>query len=622
MLSLTPHPPPPIPARIVAITDGRLGTQLAESGWHRPVSETPGYDVPSTTAALAQRGCSTARATILLSRTHLIRLPWNILPLLTRSIAATYQLKPAVATLIAYRLIDALGQLAADQRAASGASVGRYRPADLDSLVQKTLSVVDLSQLDSAIRLGVCDIADYTPQPVTEHSRFLRGIDAVPAHIASGFDVLRPSPYRAVQDALQAVRYALIAGPSGAGKSTQVWRSARDVATAVQVIRVHRVATDGDVEELVRHVQLLEPNDTHSVVVCCDDLGRPRTRAWAQAAQRLLAISGVLLLGAVRQEDFTAELLRHGGVLVELRLDDEEATAIATQMTHAGLNLRLEIREAVRLADGQLMEFLSLLTTGRRIHAVLADQAESLLRKGDPTTICVARLVCASHVLGVAIAASSLGATLGAEHRRTLTPALLKLRDEHIITTDDQSAWRGLHQRRSEVLTELLHRTPPPTRAETIADVLQILQPGALGWGLRRVAELYGDQLQPQPDVVPPLVRQCTDAAQLASLLEGLERADHSLTACAYIPIIERHRHKRVEFLSWAFLVCVHHLADIDLANDTEGILAQLGQHVRRCARDLPPRPPQQNLWVGFGSGRSPSAWYRASSSTALVRKP
>ena len=32
--------------------------------------------------------------------------------------------------------------------------------------------------------------------------------------------------------------------------------------------------------------------------------------------------------------------------------------------------------------------------------------------------------------------------------------------------------------------------------------------------------------------------------------------------------------------------------------------------------------PPQQNLWVGFGSGRSPSAWYRASSSTALVRKP
>ena len=33
-------------------------------------------------------------------------------------------------------------------------------------------------------------------------------------------------------------------------------------------------------------------------------------------------------------------------------------------------------------------------------------------------------------------------------------------------------------------------------------------------------------------------------------------------------------------------------------------------------------RPPQQNLWVSFGSGRSPSAWYRASSSTSLVRKP
>ena len=149
------------------------------------------------------------------------------------------------------------------------------------------------------------------------------------------------------------------------------------------MIRVHRVQDDADVAELVRHVQLLEPNDTHSVVVCCDDLGRPRTRGWPLAARRLLALPGVVLLGAVRQEDFTAELLRHGGVLVEIRLDDEEALAIASQLAHVGVSLRLESPEAVRLADGQLMEFISLLTTGQRLRSVLADQVESLLRAGD-----------------------------------------------------------------------------------------------------------------------------------------------------------------------------------------------------------------------------------------------
>ena len=256
---------PLTPARIVAITDGRLGANLAETGWNHAVSETPGYDTQSTVAALTQRGYSNAAANTILMRTHLITYPWNTVPLLTNSIAHTYDVKPAVAALIAGRLIDSLGQIAADQRSTTASSVGRFCRADLDAIVQNTLAVVDVDALDSAVRLGVCDIADYTGQPATDRLRFLQGIDAIPAHIGSGFDVLRATACRAVQRALQTARYALITGPSGAGKSTQVWRSARDVATAVRVIRVHRVETDSDVSELVRHVQLLEPSDTHSV---------------------------------------------------------------------------------------------------------------------------------------------------------------------------------------------------------------------------------------------------------------------------------------------------------------------------------------------------------------------
>ena len=578
------------PSRIVAITDGRLGTQLAESGWDRAISETPGYDVHSTIAALTQRGYSNADANLLVRSTHLVRYPWNILPLLTDSIARCYALKPAVATLIAYRLVDAVGQVAADQRLTAGSSVGRYRSTDLDSLVQRTMTVVDVRELDSAVRLGICDVADYTSQSGSDEVRFLRGIDAIPAHIGSGFDVIRPRPCRDVQRGIESARYALIAGPSGAGKSTQLWRSARDVARAVQVIRVHRVETDADVAELVRHVRLLEPSDTHAVVVCCDDLGRPRTSAWPLAARHLLALPGVALLGAVRQEDFTAELLRHGGVLVGLYLDDDEATDIAHQLAHAGMDLQLEIPEAVRLADGQLMEFLSLLTTGRRLQSVLADQVESLVRAREHSAIRVARLVCASHIIGVELDAAYLGDAVKHADARALTQALVRLQDEHIVTTEDQSAWRGLHQRRSEVLTELLHKTPPPTRAATLAEVLSILRPGALGWGLRRVAELFGEQIAPQPDVVAPAVSKCADARELATLIEGLERADHSWSARAYIPAIERHRRKGVSLLPWALMVCAKKLADIDFGSDSHGPLGQLGRRVQECASELPSR--------------------------------
>ena len=581
---------PSTPARIVAITDGQLGTELASSGWNRAVSETPGYEPQSTIAALTRRGYSPADATALLMRAHLITYPWNTVPLVTSSIAQTYDLKPAVAALVAGRLVDSLGQVAADQRSATLSSIRRFCPGDLDALVQKTKTVVDVHSLDSAVRLGVCDIADYTAQPPTSRSRFLEGIDAIPAHIGSRYDVLRPRPSRAVQHAIETARYALVAGPSGSGKSTQVWRSARDVATAVQVIRVHRVETDRDVAELVRHVQLLEPTDARSVVVCCDDLGRPRTRAWSLAARRLLALPGVVLLGAVRQEDFTAELLRHGGVLVELHLDDEEATTIASHLAHVGIDLRLEILDAVRLADGQLMEFISLLTTGQRLRSVLADQAESLVHASDPTAVHIARLVCASHVIGVPLDASHLGDAVDPDHQGSLSRALRRLQDEHIITTEDEAAWRGLHQRRSEVLTELLHQTPPPTRTATLANVLTILHPTALGWALRRLAELFGGQIAPQPDVAAVAISRCANATQFSALFEGLERADHSWTARSYLPIIDRHRRTGVALLSWASLVCANKLADVDFGSDSEGPLGQLGQRVRECARHLGPR--------------------------------
>ena len=236
------------------------------------------------------------------------------------------------------------------------------------------------------------------------------------------------------------------------------------------------------------------------------------------------------------------------------------------------------------------MEFISLLITGQRLHSVLADQVESLIHAGDRTAVRIARLVCASHVIGVALDASLLGDAVAPDCQGSVIQALRKLQDEHIITTEDESAWRGLHQRRSEVLTELFHQTPPPTRAATLADVLAILRPGALGWGLRRVAELYGEKVGPQADVVPLAIPKCPDSSALAALFEGLERADHSWTARSYIPVIERHRRAGVQLLTWALFVCAKKLADVDFGADGDGPLGQLGRRVRDCATELPAR--------------------------------
>lgn len=337
---------------------------MVETGWTRSIAETPGYDVQSTIDALVSRGQSSDEAAELVARSHVVRLPWNTAPLTGIAISESYGIVPAVAAIVTSRLLEDVAEVAAGQRHTSSDRPGRRTPNDLDALVARVMRIVDVAGLDSAVRFGVCEVADYAAESAIEQREFLLGVDAIPSHVGANFDILRPVPTRAVQVALEETRYALIAGPSGAGKSAQMWRSARDVAPGARVLRVTRLETDADVSELTRHVELLEPTEASAVIVCCDDLGRPQTARWPVAARRLLQQPGVLLIGAVRQEDFTAELLRYGGELVELALDDRTATAIADQLACAGVDLALEVGEAIGKADGQLMEYVALLTTG------------------------------------------------------------------------------------------------------------------------------------------------------------------------------------------------------------------------------------------------------------------
>lgn len=576
-------------SRIAVVTDGRLGSQLVESGWSKAISETPCRGVDSIMEALLKSGCVEEEAKELVARTYLVRVPWNTAPSVTHSIAESYCLTPAVAALVSSRLVDDLSQVAADQRGTTADNPIRRTIRDLDVIVDRVLNVVDVEGLDSAVRTGVCEVADYGAQPGATLGAFLLGVDAIPAHIGAGFDVIRPEPCQAVIDGIERGRYALISGPSGAGKSTQMWRSAQDAAPGAQVIRVRRLETDSDVDELVRYVQLLEPSERSPVVVCCDDLGQPRTARWTLAARRLLELSGVLLIGAVRQEDFTRELLRFGGVSVELTLEEETARTVADELERTGVPLRMEIPEALSKADGQFMEYVSLLTTGLRLRATLAAQAESLLLAADQTGAQIARIVCAAHVLGVSIDASDLERIAGGEPAAR-TRALRRLQDEHIITSEDQRSWSGLHQRRSEVLMELLHESPPPTLEDTLGKVVTALDPTTLSWALRRVIELFGDVPESHIDAIRTAVRDCKSVRATAILMEGLERVDNAATAREYIPIMEGHRHPRLRLSEVAPLVCADRLSDIEFGETGNSEMDLMWRAVRTISNHLPPR--------------------------------
>lgn len=353
------------------------------------------------------------------------------------------------------------------------------------SRVSATLDVVDVQSLDEAIRLGIAEPAGYSVEPALTARQFLAGVDATPAHIGAGFDVLRPRQLLEIARGLDNHRYVLLSGPSGSGKSTLLWRAARQPSGGGRVVRILRLV-EQDIESLLRFVRLQRPSETSPLVVACDDLGRPHAAGWPAAVRRLLEIPHIEVLGAARAEDTVPALMRAGGVLIELSLDPEDSYAFAGQLQDAGFELAMEIAEAVESADGHLMELIALLTTGRRLRAILADQVAALRDPGRPLDLEVARLVCGAGLVGVAIPATRLGEFVQ-EQNGDLGAALSRLSGEHVLLQEG-AAWKGLHQLRSTEIVGLIHQLPPPTLEQSLADVVRLVDDSSLGWSVRRVA--------------------------------------------------------------------------------------------------------------------------------------
>jgi hypothetical protein len=542
---------------VAVVTDGSLGCGLALTGWTTTIAESGASGVDGLVRLLANRGLDEAAASGLLARAHLVQVPWHV-PALTQALLREgLGLAAPVARIVYARLVIDLAGVAAAQRSTTADRPQARTPADLDAHVAAVHRVVDVGVLDEAVRSGVCEPVDFTRLSDLTPAQFYAGVDVAPSHIAADLDVLRPSELTATYEGLADQRYVLLAGPSGSGKSALLWRAARDVGRGARPVRVLRLRGVADVETLVRHVQLQEPNAVAPVLVCGDDLGRTGMEGWPAAVSRLLELPGVLLVGAARAEDLTPALSRDARV-VDPRLDRDTATQIAGQVQSAGVATAMEVEEASDRAEGLLMEFLALLTTGRRLEAILDDQVQRVRAPGQSLTHDLLRLVCAAHTLASSVAADRLAAAATAAHAATagqVRAALSMLQDEHLVVTDATGRWRGLHELRSATLVRLLHRTPPPTLTDTHAEVLPLLPTEQLGTALRIAAETLDVDPAPVADAAAALAdRDDADARTVTAMLAGAERADTAVYARECLPILERARPPGMSLYDLAFL--------------------------------------------------------------------
>ena len=491
-------------ASLAIVTDARPGAGLAETGWDRPLSDI--VDRHEIDPAIRE----------LLGRCHLVCLDWGTIDAVTRTLLErTHALPGAAAELLRTRMIDDLLRAGADQRDTDARWPIARRRSDVDVLATRIRELVDLDALDAPVRDGLVEFVDFTTPLQTSVETFLAGIDVLPGHIAANLDLLRPNELASLFEALAGGRYVVIAGPSGSGKSALLWRAAYKLGPGMRLVRVRRVS-DGDVAAIARWVRTLAPSETTPVLVCIDDIGRPHTARWPALAEQLLEQPGVRLLAAAREEDFEPAFVTAGGVPVRPRLTPELGLEIAAQLEAREVPLHATPEAAVADADGLLMEFVAILTTGRRLEAVVTEQVHARFVGSRETERDALRFVSAAHIAGLALDPNVLNRLCA--RAPDLPQALATLSDELLIREARDGTWRGLHELRSSAVNRAIHEVPPP-ESETLQQLLAALDGGDAIHLLRRTADRLVT-IAPLLDAIATRIAGA-DAAETAAWLQS-----------------------------------------------------------------------------------------------------
>ena len=529
-------------------TDRRLIVVLERGieGWEndsdRPVAEIPlsrliegvGGLQASLTAEVASRGRSPTVAKDMQLGTALLICSWDgLIADIERHLGSVVNLPTAALGVVA-RALQVMVANAVDANAE--AKFEDRSILDRTSVVEninRIAEFINVESMEHALTLGICSPIDKVPLEIGDH--YYEGVSTQPGHVGAGLVVPRTDLVSQTIASLDMSQAVLLVGPSGVGKSAVLW-ALPFALPGVLWFRVNRMSDD-DVPHVVRLLRAYRVSPEGPVGLLVDAVGNTDLAGWSRLRKAVASIPGALLVGTARSEDLPILGNLTDCRTVGVSLNEEAAAAIHAGLTRRGATIVPHWREAFEQSRGLTLEFTHLLTQGTRLDDVIADQVAKRVIEGRALELQVLAIVTAADRWSVSIPVEALIAALNAGPTE-LRAALARLVEEHLLV-ERNGLIAGIHQIRSRIIVDVIHRVPPPTLEATVVSVLTMLHGPALSRFLYEVLREVPNLEKPVLEALRGLVRD--DVERLLACLRGLELLDFYRQAAAWAQIAERH---------------------------------------------------------------------------------
>lgn len=420
-------------------------------------------------------------------------------------------------------LLGVVGHLSDDNGTRAANAYLGLAVSDVQQRFDALQPLLTSAVVEGALTEGLCSAVDFlTPD---EDPLFYLGVDAQASHVAAGLVVERSELRAAVLDGLESRRNVLIHGASGSGKSAVLWEAAYASRHAVRWFQVQRLPPTA-IASLVQLARSRRATADAPVGFIIDDVGRGFSEGWTALAAEVNRTPGLLLLASVREEDRYPLVDSRRAAQVKVQGDDALAERVWRELRDRGQTAWQGWREPWALAAGHLLEYTHLLTQGHRLsetlHAQIAARINDVTRHDE---LDVLRMVACVNAAGCSAEVSELPRVLS-KPATTVSLALTRLKDEHLVQDSHEGRIVGLHELRSTELLRLSHEFPPPLLSTTAATAVWLVPASEMSRFLERTLSRHDGCDDSVIEGLALRLEAAPTPELLSAILTGLDRAN------------------------------------------------------------------------------------------------